>query len=708
MRRGLATLTAACLAASGAVAAGDLPLIPKPVSVTLNAGAPLRLRQGAAIAVPAGDAAALGDARWLVQLARRSRGLALRIDRRGPDAAIVFRRRSGQPSDESYSLSIDHHRAVISAASEAGLVHGLASLWQLIGAQSGRGSVSLGAATIEDQPRYAWRGLLIDSARHRQSVAFLLQTLDQMALHKLNVLQWHLTDDQGWRLPVRGWPRLSTVGAWRIPPSLPGAPRPAPYGGVYSFAEVRAVVARAKARAITIVPEIEMPGHALSALLAYPELSAGPPPSRALQSDWGLIPDAFGVDEPVFAFIDQVMGEAAHLFPGPYVGIGGDEVPLDIWKASPAAQAKMKTLGLASESALQNWFIKRVTAIAAAHGKRAIGWEEILQGGPLPTDAIVASWQGAASAVTAAKAGHDVVLAIAPTLYFDNRQSDLASEPPGRGWVVSLRDVYALDPAAPPLPPAPRLTPGAPPPPPTPTLDIADEAHILGLQGNLWTEHVRTDARAETMLWPRAAAVAEVGWTPQAQRSWPDFLSRLPAEFDRSARLGLTEDRSAFANGLGAPANAGSSRVSQQLSLCPGTLPLNLEGQPTASGRRPVFLIQIMNPCWIWPDAAMDGVTGVTLSVAATPNNLQLGAQEAQVVRRPSAAPGGEIQVRLDDCDKGELLGTAILPAPVAEAELTVTLPPRSGNHSLCFLHAAGARRDPIWGLEAVRLLTPP
>ena len=372
--------------------------------------------------------------------------------------------------------------------------------------------------------------------------------------------------------------------------------------------------------------------------------------------------------------------------------------------------------------------------------------------------------------VTAARAGHDVVLAIAPTLYFDNRQSDLASEPPGRGWVVSLRDVYALDPASPPPPPVAKPAAGAPPPPPPPMLTEADRAHILGVQGNLWTEHVSTDERAMKMIWPRAAAVAEAGWTPQGERAWPDFLARMPAEFARSAAIGLDEDESAFAleaqAGADGPGRArvvlsnqtnqgqvrytldGSvpgaaarvydgpietalparlraaafeagrrispelderldarslrTRVSQQLTLCPGTLPLDLEGQPTADGRRPVFLIQIMNPCWTWPDADLSGVTRARLTLAATPDNLLLGPQTAQVIHRPTTSPNGEFQVRLDNCDTGRLLATVPLPAPAAEVTLEADLPATAGTHGLCFVYAGGARVDPIWGLETV------
>jgi hexosaminidase len=672
------------LAGRAAAAPASAEIIPKPQSAVEGEGAPVWLRAGARIGVARGDAAALADARWLSQLAQRSRGLTLTPAVGG--GAIVFKRTSGPATSEAYRLEIGHGRVVIAAASDRGLVWGLASLWQLM--TPGRGAVRLEPVVINDAPRFAWRGLLIDSARHMQSPAFILATLDWMALHKLNVLQWHLTDDQGWRIPIEGYPRLTTIGAWRTPPGF--VPQP-PYGGFYSRAEIRQIVAHAKARGIEIVPEIEMPGHALSALLAYPELSAGPLPPRPMQSDWGVIPAAYGVDEPVFTFLDRVLDQVMDLFPGRFVHIGGDEFPLELWKASPAVQARMKALGVADEAALQNWFIRRIGAKLEARGRRLIGWEEIMQSGALPQSDVISSWRGASSAVAAAGAGHDVVMAIAPTLYFDNWQAVGVAEPPGRGLVVSVKDVYDLDPATPPL------TAGAA------AFTAADGAHLLGVQGSLWTEHVRTDDRAARMLWPREAAVAEAGWTPQAERNWPDFQARLPAEANRFAALGLDEDRSAISPPPAAP--TGDVRASQQLALCPAGLPLNLEGQPTASGRRPVVLVNIMNPCTTWPGADMSGVTGVKLTLAAMPYNFQLGPDAAHVTHRPSEAPDGQIEVRLDDCDKGERLAVVALPAPQAEIRREVALPARAGAHSLCFVYAHGLTLDPLWAVETVELV---
>ncbi|HEY2179705.1 MAG TPA: family 20 glycosylhydrolase [Caulobacteraceae bacterium] len=769
-------MAGAWLAMAGPVAAG-LDIVPRPLAVEAAAGPPVTLVSGARIAAAPGDASALRTARWLAALAMQSRDLRLipEVGRAG-SSSVVLRRRRGPADNEAYDLAIGHGRVVITASSDAGLLYGVVTLWQLMTADDGRGPVRLASVQIADAPRFPWRGMLLDSARHFQSAAFVERTIDWMALHKLNVLQWHLTDDQGWRLPIAGYPRLTQVGAWRVPatvgpPALdPRTGKPMLYGGFYTAAEIRAIVAHAEARNITIVPEIEMPGHAVAALLAYPELSAGTPPPRSVQSDWGILPYAYGVDDKVFAFLDRVLGQVIALFPGRIIAIGGDEVPLDIWKASPAVQARMKALGVADEAALQNYFIRRIDSYLAAHGRRLIGWEEILKGGPLPRGAVVTSWQGASSALDAARAGHDVVIAIAPTLYFDNRQGALPSEPPGRGWVVSLKDVYSLDPGAPPLPPSAPTSAASPSRPPG--FSEADRAHILGLQGNMWSEHIRTEDRMAAMTFPRAAAVAEAGWTAQADRDWPDFLSRMPAEFARFSRLGLAEDESVFTVGATAdPAGPGRARlalasqtghgqirysldgtaptavspayaaplavkipsrvaaasfdgprrispvvresldplsirrrVSQELTLCPGTLPLDLEASVPPGQPRPAMLVEVMNLCWIWPGVDLTGVNAVRLEVGAMPFNLQLGADVNRIVRRTSTSNGMEIQVRIDGCEGALLAALPLGPAKPGLSELSSALPPRSGVHDLCFA-VAGDSHDPIWGLNAVQLV---
>jgi hexosaminidase len=697
----------------------------------------------------------------------RSRHLRLvpRIVARPPPAgaAIVLRRREAGRDPEGYGLSIGAGRAEISASARAGYYYGAVSLWQMMTGAPGTGAVSLAPVRIDDSPRFPWRGLLVDSARHFQTVAQLERLIDWMSLHKLNVLEWHLTDDQAWRLEVPAYPRLTAIGAWRVPASVgpppkdPKTGRAALYGGFYTRAQVRALVAFAAARNVTIVPEIEMPGHAVAALLSYPQLSSAAPPPRSIQSDWGVFPYAFGIDEEDFGFLQTVLAEVVDLFPGPFVAVGGDEVVSDAWIGSPKVQARMRSLGIADGPTLHAWFFQRIGDFLAAHGRRMIGWDEILEGARMPNADAITSWHGGLAALGAIETGHDVVMAVSPTLYFDHRQSDLATEPPGRGDVVSLADVYAFDPDLPPI---------APPTQP--------RGRVLGVEGALWTEHIATFDRLQAMAFPRAAALAEVGWTAVGRRDWRDFLARLPGEAARFAALGLAEDQSALAvkatlapdEGSGvtvtlanqaafgdirystgdgsattsatlyrAPLHAdlpgrlsaatfdGERRVSpllqtsltalsvrrkasQELAGCTNKVTLNLEGSSGPSGPRPVYLVDVMNPCWIWLAADLTGVGALAVGVGRLPFNFQIGADRARIVLHPPATPQGELEVHLDGCDRPLL---AVLPlATAADRQgpptLTASLASQVGRHDLCFFFTS-ARLDPFWALDFVQLM---
>ena len=746
-------------------------VIPAPASVQTP---PLALLGGAAVAdgsvilVEPGDPEARQVAGYLQAHVARTRGLNLEIVEGGRvpagRAVIVLRRRPGQdPNAEAYALDVGRGRVAITAAQAPGLFYGAVTLWQLLTPDAGRGPVALKPVHIADAPRFAWRGLMLDSARHYQSPEFIERLIDVMALHKLNRFHWHLTDDQAWRLQILKYPRLTEVGAWRVPAGAaaqgdidPATGKPRLYGGFYTQAQVREIVAYAAARHVTIVPEIEMPGHGLSAVLAYPELGSDGDPPAAIQSDWGVFPWLYNPSDHTLGVMQDVLSEVMDLFPGADIHVGGDEAVKDQWKASPTIQAQMKAMGIRDEDALQSYFTHRIGEFLDAHGRKLVGWDEILNGGPLPAGATVMSWRGIGGAITAAKAGHDTVLAPAPTLYFDNRQANRADEPPGRGTTVSLRDVYLFDPA--------------------PAALTADQRkHILGVQANLWTEHVRTEDRAEAMIFPRLSASAEIGWSPTAVRDWTGFTERLPAQMDRYRALGVGADDAALAVsvdqspsaagdgalvrlatqiGLGdiryttdgaapgptSPAYAGPltlplpthlraaafkggqavspvadaildpltirHRTSQQLKLCAGKLPLNLEDDGPVAGPRAVFLVDILQPCWIYEGADMPHALGLAVSVGQLPFNFQIGADRDKIVLHPPRAPDGELEVRLDSC-AGELL--ASLPLAPATASTGVTtlaapLPPRIGRHDLCFTFTA-KHLDPMWAIDWVQLL---
>ncbi len=664
---------AGLLLAQDAAIAASPALLPQPAAVVAGQGS-FTLAAGTTIAVPRADSGASNAADRLVELMGRTRGIALRRSDRGPIRFV----RAGGFAREAYRLAVTPAGATITASDDVGLLYGAVTLWQL--ATTGR-SFRIDAVTIDDSPRFRWRGLMLDSARHYQSPAFIRTLIDAMMANKLNILHWHLVDDQGWRLEIRKYPKLTQIGGWRIPASAPGAPKLPKTGGFYTQDEVRALVAYAAARGITIVPEIEMPGHALSAIRAYPELGVGPSPPPGIESDWGVFPYLYNIDDKTFGFLEDVLSEVMALFPSPYIHVGGDEAVKDQWHASAAVQARMRVLGLADERALQSWFVQRIGKFLAAHGRRLIGWNEILEGGLAP-DATVMSWQGIDGAIAAAKAGHDAVLAPAPTLYFDHRQGTTAAEPPGRGAPITLADVYRFDPA-----PA--------------SLDIDQQRHLLGLQGNLWTEHVRTDTRAADMLFPRASAVAELGWSPRASHDYAGFITRLWPQLARLKSLGLAARDPRLAQ----PAIDAADVDSTRLKTCSGKLDLYLEDDAPAVGPRAKYLIDILAPCWIYASARLDGIASIALDVGQLPFNFQVGAERDAIRFRPPATPDGEFEIRLDSCDGPRI---AVLPLSPAKANPAVTtlrarLTPTLGRHDLCLSYTANGP-DPLWAIDRVRL----
>jgi hexosaminidase len=751
---------AACLAALAAcgeagAAPGTLQVIPAPASVEPAAGS-FQVTNG--LAIVARDDRAQPIARYLVDLLDRTRGIRLRPTTAG-DAAGGIRfslDAAGTGTPEAYTLEVSPGGVEIRAADPRGLFYGAVTLWQLATADgAATGPATIQAQRITDGPRFAWRGLMLDSARHYQPPQFVRQLIDWMALHKLNVLHWHLTDDQGWRLEIRKYPELTRVGAWRTPA---GAGNPPPYGGFYTQAEVRELVAYAASRFVTIVPEIEMPGHAQAAIASYPRLGTGGTPP--VSPDWGVHDWLFNTEESTLEFLENVLDEVIDLFPGEFVHVGGDEAVKDRWRASPRVQARIRELGLADEAALQGWFIARIGRFLDTRGRRLIGWDEILESG-IPARAAVMSWRGTAGGIAAARAGHDVVMAPSPVLYLDHWQSDSPREPPGRPDIVSLADVYAFDPVPADLAPA--------------------EAHrILGAQVNAWTEHMRLPGRVEHQVFPRAAALAEATWSAPAARDWGSFMSRLGAQFARYRRLGIRFADSAFEPrwALGLVGDGGGDRdgtlrvtLSQQSPLgtirltrdgsmpgpgsepyagpfdaaagsllraaafdgelalsevvslmvdraalrrrtdeelvhCSGNLVLRLEDDAPPGDERAVFNVDIVDPCWVWRDVDLTRGASLTAAVGQVPFNFQLG-QDAEAIRRGDAlTAAGELEIRTGDCG-----GEPVARIPLAEAAASdgvtvigpVGIAPQAGRGDLC-LRFARPRIDPIWTLAWVAL----
>lgn len=446
----------------------------------------------------------------------------------------------GEAGAEAYELRVDPAAVVLSAGTATGIFYGTQTLRQLLpveieaglageavgplaaGAPEARWSIP--AVRIEDAPRFGYRGMHLDVGRHMFPVEFIKKYLDLLALYKLNTFHWHLTEDQGWRIEIKAYPRLTGVGGYRKETILeknfdPYVGDGVPYGGFYTQEEVREVVAYAAERHITVIPEIEMPGHSLAALAAYPELACTDGPFE-VGTRWGVYDDVYCPTEATFAFLEDVLTEVLELFPSRYIHIGGDEAPKVRWEASPTAQAVMAREGLANGEELQSYFIRRIERFLLDHERRLIGWDEILEGGLAP-QATVMSWRGTEGGIEAARQGHDVVMTPFSHVYFDFYQSgDRSQEPLAIGGYTSLEKVYAFEPV-----PA-ELTP--------------DEAeHILGAQANVWTEYMKTPEHVEYMVFPRLLALSEVVWSPRASRSWPHFLRRLPAQLSRLDALGV-------------------------------------------------------------------------------------------------------------------------------------------------------------------------
>jgi hexosaminidase len=531
--------------AVGALAADEnvCSIIPLPQKVELREGA-FVLQPDTQLLVAGGERSpAAAPARYLAERLRKSTGYPLRLNftskERPSKGRILLTTKAASSfvSAEGYELAVTRDSVVVRAREPAGLFYGVQSLLELLPPEALASKPALNrlwtipAVQIEDQPRFAWRGFLLDSARHFFSKGEIKELFDLMALHKLNMFQWHLTDDVGWRLEIKKYPRLTGVGAWRksigfgLDPKAGTAYGPdGRYGGYYSQADIRELVAYAESRHITIVPEIEMPGHAGAALAAYPEFSCF---GGAYSTDGGVLPGVYcaGKDE-TFEFLQNILAEVCELFPGKYIHIGGDEVPPNNWKQCRKCQAREGQEGVKTERELESYFIRRIGAFLNARGRTLVGWSEIREGGLAP-NATMMDWIG--GAVESAQEGHDVVMTPTAYCYLDYYQSTNSepAEPKAIGGYLPLSQVYAFEPV-----PA--------------GLDAPFRSHIIGAQANLWTEYVPSLQHAEYMLLPRLCALAEVAWSPARSRNYDDFLRRLQVQAQRFDQLGVNYRRASI------------------------------------------------------------------------------------------------------------------------------------------------------------------
>jgi len=431
--------------------------------------------------------------------------------------SIVFTEKGTEGlADQGYRLTITLQQIIV-AGKGAGLFYGIQTLLQLIPADHSA-TIKLPCVQIEDYPRFGYRGFMLDVCRHFFSVEFVKKTIDMMAYYKLNTFHWHLTDDQGWRIEIKKYPRLTEIGSQRAQTVIgnyhdrtPQQFDNTPYGGFYTQDQIREVVKYAADRYITVVPEIEMPGHSMAALAAYPELSCDPTKTYKTYETWGVIKDVYCPSDKTFDFLEDVLTEVMELFPSKYIHIGGDEVPKEAWKQSAFCQKLIKKLKLKNEEQLQSYFIQRIEKFVNSKGRSIIGWDEILEGGLSP-NATVMSWRGEAGGITAARQNHNVIMTpSSAALYLDHAQSR-SGEPLGIGGYAPLSATYSYNP-----------TPAA--------LTPEQQKFILGVQANLWTEYIPTESKVEYMLYPRLLALSEVAWTPLANKNFKDFSEvRLPVQ----------------------------------------------------------------------------------------------------------------------------------------------------------------------------------
>jgi hexosaminidase len=533
----------ATVPALAADAARPIAIIPQPVSVTARPGS-FTLTADTVIHT---DRATADLGRWLARYLEPATGFNLRVRAAattgGKRISLAIDPRLRRLAPEGYTLDVEPQRIFLRAPEPAGIFYGIQTIRQLLPPEIFREAKVAGvqwtlpAVRIEDKPRFVWRGMHLDVGRHFMPKEFIKKYLDLLALHKMNTFHWHLTEDQGWRLEIRMYPKLTEVGAWRRQTVIgrqPGNLEDAKYdgvrhGGYYTQDDVREIVAYAGDRFITIVPEIEMPGHSVAAIASYPALGVDGTPAE-VGTWWGVYDNILSPDDWTIRFMQDVVAEVMELFPGRFIHVGGDEATKTRWKASPRLQARIKELGLQDEDALQSWFIRQMDAFLTAKGRRLIGWDEILQGGLAP-GAMVMSWQGVTGGIAAARQGHDVVMAPTSHTYFDYYQArPVESEPLAIGGYLPLDTVYAFDPLPADL--EPQYAP-----------------HVLGAQGQVWTEYISTPKQAEYMAFPRACALAEVVWTPPASKNLADFLARLDVHAKRLAILDVNY-RASPATGL--------------------------------------------------------------------------------------------------------------------------------------------------------------
>ncbi|NVJ98011.1 MAG: family 20 glycosylhydrolase [Alphaproteobacteria bacterium] len=733
------------------IAGPPVRVIPNPALV-ISVGGTFAVQHGTAVSVPEGEEALREQ---FIEWADRFSDLKLG---EGDGADIRFINDTSIEGTEAYRIDVTAEGVIVSASTPAGRFYGAMTLLQMLdGAEKGLLPIGI----IKDKPRLQWRGAMLDVARHFRTKEFIKEFLDVMALHKMNVFHWHMTDDQAWRLEIKKYPKLTEVGGCRVPAGdgpqadvdeSTGEARL--YCGYYTQDDVREIVAYAAERHITVLPEVDLPGHATAAIKAYPEL--GTAALDGDMADWGIFQNTFNLEEGTIKFLEDVMDETLELFPTEFVHIGGDEVATKQWENSPRIKERMAKLGIHDSHGIQAYFTRHFANYLDERGRRLIGWDEILEGGSIGNSAIM-SWRGTKGGVAAAKEGRQVVMAPSSIYYSDYRQSDSRYEPPGREHIQTLEDVYAFEPVS-------------------EELTAEEQKAILGAQMTVFSEHMRTEERVEHMAFPRLIAVAESVWARPSNKDFNWFVSRLMPHLSRVKALGVKPADSAFAPKIVVTRVAGEERVIEisnqvgqgdirytldgsvpsasselaggpivatadqtvkavtfhkeapisgmrtqaldrislsertgdEMELCSKWLSIKLDDDFPRDGDRAALMVDIVKPCWLYDAPDLDGVTGIEVVVGNLPYNFQIGDQINDVQLKAPQTEAGEIVVYKNSCDAGEEI-TRLPLAPALESygltTLKAALPSVSDAEKLCF-HVAASHYEPLWAIDRVRLIS--
>ena len=551
-------------------------IIPQPVDVKMNEGFFL-IDNKTSVNFKAEQTAVKPAVDFFVSMIKQLSGVSLQVNKPSGKTIELILDKNASINEEGYQLMVNKSTIVIKANSYGGIFYGLESVLQTLPQVRTNAALKVPCMQVNDYPRFKWRGMHLDVSRHFFSAEMVKEYIDLMATYKMNTFHWHLVDDQGWRIEIKKYPKLTETGAWRVdqtdkiwgarPQAQPG--EEATYGGYYTQEQVKEIVAYAKARNVTIVPEIEMPGHVASAIASYPQLSCNQLPQLPMTGGnyTNMSSNYCAGNDEVFGFLQDVLTEVIALFPSTYIHIGGDEVDKGPWKQCSKCQARMKKEGLKNEEELQSYFVKRIEKFIVSKKRKMIGWDEILEGGLAP-EATVMSWRGESGGIQAAKMNHNVVMTPGTPCYFDHYQAGPEGEPLAIGGFNTLKKVYDYE-------PIPK------------ELNAEEAKYVLGAQANLWTEFISTTEQVEYMVLPRMLALAETVWSPAANKNWASFNERLKVQFKAFDQKGLHYSPGNFTVDIKPSSENGKLKVNLVTEIPTASIYYTTDGSvPAASGNK--------------------------------------------------------------------------------------------------------------------------